>query len=80
MMPLSKRVKPFVTSKGVMIGINYVPRPTTTMSQEDEFWQGVMLGIEPDWSRRRIAQYLGYIALLCVMLFIAFWKAKETLQ
>lgn len=80
MKPLSKRVKPFVTSTGVMIGVNYVPPSNTHTTTEEELWQGVMLGIEPEWSRRRIAQYLGYVALVGLFVFIAFWKAKESMQ
>ena len=47
---------------------------------EEEFWQGVMLGIEPEWSRRRLAQYFTYVVTVVAVFFIAFWKAKESLQ
>jgi hypothetical protein len=77
MKPLSKSVKPFSTSTGVMIGINYTPPPTTSMSQEDELWQGVMLGIEPEWSQRRIVCFVAYVAIVASIFLITFWKAKE---
>ena len=80
MMPLHRSVKPFVTSAEVMIGINYTPPSTTSMSEEDEFWQGIMLGIEPDWSHRRIANLVAYICTVAAIFIITFWKAKETLQ
>lgn len=80
MKPLHKSVKPFVTSTGVMIGINYIPPSTTSMSEEDEFWQGIMLDIEPDWSQRRIAHFAAYIGVIAALFIITIWKAKETLQ
>ena len=77
MMPLCKSVKPFVTSTGVMIGINYIPPSTTSMSEEDEFWQGIMLGIEPDWSHRRIVRSVAYVVFVLAIVLTTFWKAKE---
>jgi hypothetical protein len=74
-----KGVSPFVTSTGIQIGAFYTPK-LPTLSPEEEFWQGVMLGIEPEWSRRRIAQYCTYVITVVAVFFIAFWKAKESLQ
>lgn len=68
-----------VTSTGIQIGAFYTPK-LPDLSPEEEFWQGVMLGIEPEWSRRRLAQYFTYVVTVATMFFIAFWKAKESLQ
>lgn len=57
-------VAPYTTQTGVQIGVFYQDNPSTRMSETEEFWQGVLLGIEPEWSRRRIAKYATYMAFI----------------
>lgn len=77
---IQKGTQPYVTSAGVMIGVNYNPDNKCIVSDEDEFWQGVLLGIEPEWSNRRIARYVAYVIFLVVVFFAAILKGKEALQ
>lgn len=75
-----KGITPFVTSTGVQIGAFYTTTQKHVLTADEEFWQGVLLGIEPEWSRRRIAHYICYMILVGALAFVAFWKAKETMQ
>lgn len=77
LLPLTHGVKPHVTSTGVQIGVNYIPPRKSTVTHEEEHWQAVMLGIEPDWSQRRIIRFVGYIMFVMSFVLLAFWKAKE---
>jgi len=77
LLPLTHGVKPHVTSTGVQIGVNYIPPRKNEVTHEEEHWQGVMLGIEPDWSQRRIIRFVGYIMFVMSFVLLAFWKAKE---
>jgi hypothetical protein len=47
------------------------------MTQEDEFWQAVLLGIEGEYSPRRIARFMGYACFLMALMFTTYWKVKE---
>jgi hypothetical protein len=46
------------------------------MTHDEEIMQGILLGIEPDWSQKRIAIFAGYIALF-VILFSALMMLKD---
>lgn len=78
--PLTYGVKPCITKTGVMIGVDYVPPRMNTASHEEEFWQDVLLGIEPEWSRRRIARWVAYAVFLGVIFSAAILKGKEAMQ
>ena len=41
------------------------------MTELDEHWQGVLLEIEPEWSERRIAVYMGYCMFMTMVLMLA---------
>jgi hypothetical protein len=47
------------------------------MTQEDEFWQAVLLGIEGEYSIRRIARFMSYAFLVLALMFTTYWKVKE---
>lgn len=38
---------PYTTRTGLKIGSQYMPPQQVRMTEEDEFWQGVLLGIKP---------------------------------
>jgi len=77
LLPLTHGVKPHVTSTGVQIGVNYIPPRKSTITHEEEHWQGVMLGIEPDWSQRRIARAAAYFVFVMSLVLATYWKTKE---
>lgn len=59
----------YTTRTGIRIGASYARNQTTIMSPNDIFWQGVLLGIEPAWSRRRTFRFAAYV-MACVILFL----------
>jgi hypothetical protein len=77
LLPLTHGVKPHVTKSGVQIGVNYIPPRKDLTTKEEEHWQAVMLGIEPEWSQRRIARAAVYIVFVLSFVLMAYWKAKE---
>ena len=62
---------PYTTSTGIQIGIFYEPPRKYFMTELDEHWQGVLLEIEPEWSERRIAVYMGYCMFMTMVLMLA---------
>jgi hypothetical protein len=46
------------------------------MTRDEEIMQGILLGIEPDWSQKRIFTLVGYI-MLFVTLFSALVMMKD---
>jgi hypothetical protein len=40
------------------------------MTRDEEVMQGILLGIEPDWSQKRIAIFVGYIALFVTLIAV----------
>ena len=38
---------PYTTRTGLRIGSQYTPPQQVRMTAEDEFWQGILLGIKP---------------------------------
>ncbi len=60
---------PLQTRTGVRIGGAYTPPPVDYNSREDVYWQGVLLGIEPEFSERRIAGWVIYCVILAVVIF-----------
>jgi hypothetical protein len=61
---------PFTTKSGLRIGCMYSPPPQNHMSHDEELLQMALLGIEPEFSQRRIATWIVY-ALFLVALYTA---------
>jgi hypothetical protein len=63
---------PYTTSSGLQIGSHYEPPRKNHMSQEDECWQGVLLGEKPYPSANQVIVFVVYcIALAGVFALIA---------
>ena len=62
---------PYTTSTGIQIGVFYEPPATNHMTELEEFWQGVLLEIEPEWSERRVAVYTAYSVFISLVCFLA---------
>lgn len=77
LLPLTHGVKPYVTNTGLQVGVNYIPPRKDLTTPEEEHWQGILLGIEPDWSQRRTIRFVGYILFVMSFVLLAYWKAKE---
>jgi hypothetical protein len=77
LLPLTRGVKPCVTSTGVQIGVNYIPPHANQQTAEESFWQEVLLGIEPEWSQRRVLRAAAYLVFVLAIVLATFWKAKE---
>ena len=67
---------PYKTRSGLKIGSNYTPPRPNHMTRDEEVMQGILLGIEPDWSQKRIFTLVGYI-MLFVTLFSALVMLKD---
>ena len=67
---------PYKTRSGLKIGSNYTPPKANRMTREEEVMQGILLGIEPEWSQKRIVILAGYAALF-VILFSALVMLKD---
>ena len=61
---------PYTTKSGLQIGCNYTPPQRNYMSADAELLQSALLGIEPEFSQRRIAGWVAY-ALFLVALYTA---------
>jgi hypothetical protein len=61
---------PYTTKTGLQIGCNYTPPQRNYMSADAELLQSALLGIEPEFSQRRIAGWVAY-ALFLVALYTA---------
>lgn len=58
---------PFTTKSGLRIGCMYTPPPENHMSADAERIQMALLGIEPEFSQRRVAGWVAYIVFLVVL-------------
>ena len=58
---------PLTTKSGLRIGCMYTPPPQNHMSQDAERIQMALLGIEPEFSQRRVAGWVAYIIFLAVL-------------
>lgn len=67
---------PYQTRSGLKIGSNYTPPKPNRMTREEEVMQGILLGIEPEWSQKRIVSFVGYIAFI-VLLVSAILMIKD---
>ena len=59
-----------IPRSGLRIGGAYCPPPHDYNSREDVYWQGILLGIEPEWSQKRIAILAGYAALFVILIAV----------
>jgi hypothetical protein len=50
----------YTTRSGLRIGSQYQRYQPAGMTQNDIMWQGVLLGIEPDWTRKRVVGWILY--------------------
>jgi hypothetical protein len=62
------KYQPYNTGK-VLIGSNYFPK-TNHVTKEGEKVQAALLGIESDFSRRRVRNFVLYIAVSMVMYIV----------
>jgi len=58
---------PYTTKSGLRIGCMYSPPPENHMSHDDEIIQMALLGIEPEFSQRRIAGWVAYVLFLLAL-------------
>jgi hypothetical protein len=58
---------PYTTKSGLRIGCMYSPPPENKMSHDDEIIQMALLGIEPEFSQRRIAGWVAYVLFLIAL-------------
>ncbi len=58
---------PFTTKSGLRIGCMYSPPQRNHMSADAERIQMALLGIEPEFSQRRVAGWVAYIVFLAVL-------------
>jgi hypothetical protein len=63
------KFKPYNTGK-VLIGGNYFPK-TNHVTKEGEKVQAALLGIESDFSRRRVRNFIFYMLFVVFMFFLA---------
>jgi hypothetical protein len=55
---------PYTTRTGLRIGAYYTPPKQVRMSHDDEFWQGILLGIKPKSSLPLIMYVIALILLI----------------
>ena len=58
---------PFTTKSGLRIGCMYSPPPENHMSHDAELIQMALLGIEPEFSERKVVGFVAYIIFLMVL-------------
>ena len=58
---------PYTTKSGLQIGCNYTPPQRNYMSADAELLQSALLGIEPEFSQRRIAGWVAYALFLIAL-------------
>ena len=58
---------PYTTKSGLQIGCNYTPTQHDYMSADAELLQMALLGIEPEFSQRRVASFVAYAIFLVVV-------------
>ena len=63
---------PYTTKSGLRIGCMYSPPLENHMSRDDEVIQMALLGIEPEYSERRVVGFIAYIIFLMALFTILF--------
>lgn len=61
---------PYTTKSGLQIGCNYTPPQRNHMSADAELLQMALLGIEPEFSERRVLGWVAYVIFLAVLVSI----------
>ncbi len=66
---------PYTTKSGLQIGCNYTPPQRNYMSADAELLQSALLGIEPEFSQRRIAGWIAYtLFLIALYAMLIVWE------
>ena len=63
---------PLTTKSGLRIGCMYTPPQRNYMSADAERIQMALLGIEPEFSQRRVFGWVAYIIFLMVLFMALF--------
>ena len=63
---------PYTTKSGLQIGCNYTPPQRNYMSADAELLQSALLGIEPEFSERKVLGFVAYIIFLMVLFTVLF--------
>lgn len=58
---------PYTTKSGLQIGCHYTPTQRNYMSADAELLQSALLGIEPEYSERRVFTCVAYTIFLIVV-------------
>ena len=58
---------PYTTKSGLRIGCMYSPPPLNHMSHDAEIIQMALLGIEPEFSERKVLGWVAYFIFLIVV-------------
>jgi len=66
---------PLTTKSGLRIGCMYSPPPQNHMSHDAEIIQMALLGIEPEFSERKVLGWVAYVVFL-VALFITLFALE----
>ena len=63
---------PLTTKSGLRIGCMYSPPPENHMSHDDEIIQMALLGIEPEFSQRRVLGWVAYMIFVIALVTTLF--------
>ena len=63
---------PYTTKSGLRIGCMYSPPPRNYMSADAERIQMALLGIEPEFSQRRVAGWVAYMIFVIALITTLF--------
>ena len=63
---------PYTTKSGLRIGCMYSPPPENHMSHDAERIQMALLGIEPEFSERKVLGWVTYIIFMMVLFTVLF--------
>ena len=63
---------PYTTKSGLRIGCMYSPPPENHMSHDAEIIQMALLGIESEYSERKVLGFVAYIIFLMVLFTVLF--------
>ena len=58
---------PYTTKSGLRIGCMYSPPPQNDMSHDEEIIQMALLGIESEFSERKVLGWVAYIVFLMAL-------------
>jgi len=67
---------PYTTKSGLQIGCKYTPPPRYISSHDAELLQAALLGIEPQFSQRRVLGWVAY-ALCIVATFVLLFSLVD---